>query len=151
MAILNFVASAGLTLVNRSESSLTLLSPDGTPLEFEVLFTFPFSSEAKRMGCIVRHRAAPHQTAAPLPTENGQLLFFLKGAESVILPRLEVKGAHWLQVNICVQSTVPLTQRCSRILLVQEECDNFAREGLRTLVIAMRVLDPGEFHVFCTR
>lgn len=129
MAIVTFVAAAGLNLVGRTDTSLTLVGPDGHRLEFELLFTFPFSSETKRMGCIVRHRAAAGQHKAPLATEEGRLLFFLKGAESVMLPRMETRGAHWLQ----------------------EECDNFARTGLRTLVIAMRELDPAEFQAFCAR
>eukprot|EP00916_Digyalum_oweni_P009454 GHVL01015917.1.p1 GENE.GHVL01015917.1~~GHVL01015917.1.p1 ORF type:complete len:1033 (-),score=154.26 GHVL01015917.1:374-3472(-) len=48
-----------------------------------------------------------------------RIFFFVKGAESVMMERVGGRGTSWLQ----------------------EECDNFARTGLRTLVIAYKELN----------
>jgi phospholipid-translocating ATPase len=39
---------------------------------YQILHNFPFSSETKRMGIIVRHQ------------DSGRIIFYLKGAETVI-------------------------------------------------------------------
>ena len=39
---------------------------------YQILANFPFSSETKRMGIIVRHQ------------DSGRIIFYLKGAETVI-------------------------------------------------------------------
>lgn len=62
---------------------------------------FPFNSDTKRMGIVVRH------------VESGKLIFYLKGADVVM------------------KQFLPEVQRG----FVDEECDELAREGLRTLVI----------------
>lgn len=38
-----------------------------------------------------------------------------------------------------------------RLLIAMQECSNLAREGLRTLVYARRVLSPGVWQVFQAR
>ena len=48
--------SVGLTLVNRDLASLQLRTPSGQILTFHILQIFPFTSESKRMGIIVRVR-----------------------------------------------------------------------------------------------
>jgi len=86
-------------------------------VSYDILACFPFSSETKRMGIIVRERW------------SGRILFFVKGAESVMMSMLRQKASGWLA----------------------EECGNFARDGLRTLVVAYRELAPQEFQDFNTR
>ena len=39
---------------------------------YQILANFPFSSETKRMGIIVRHQ------------DSGRIIFYLKGAETVV-------------------------------------------------------------------
>lgn len=41
-------------------------------MEFEILACFPFSSETKRMGVLVRRR------------RTGEITFYLKGADSIM-------------------------------------------------------------------
>lgn len=79
---------------------------------WQVLHEMPFSSELKRMGIVLRH--------AP----SGEVLFYVKGADSVMVDRLT--GADW----------------------VEEEVGNLAREGLRTLVVACRALTPAQYASF---
>eukprot|EP00920_Eleutheroschizon_duboscqi_P027077 GHVT01066236.1.p1 GENE.GHVT01066236.1~~GHVT01066236.1.p1 ORF type:complete len:596 (-),score=120.20 GHVT01066236.1:4209-5996(-) len=86
-------------------------------MEFEILCCFPFSSVTKRMGIILKDLV------------TGSIVFFAKGAESSMIPRLGVKGSQWLL----------------------EECESFARVGLRTLVVASRELSASEYLRFRSR
>ncbi|KAJ1660449.1 putative aminophospholipid-translocase [Dispira simplex] len=53
------------------------------PLEFEVLHIFPFTSESKRMGIIVREKA------------TGEITFYQKGADTVMTKRIQYND--WLE------------------------------------------------------
>jgi len=48
--------SVGLTLLKRDLSSMTLRTPDFRLMPFTILQMFPFTSETKRMGIVVRVR-----------------------------------------------------------------------------------------------
>ena len=72
VALVKFVDSIGLELTERDEESITLKNPNGDTEKYTVLANFPFSSETKRMGIIVRHES------------SGKHIFYLKGAEVVI-------------------------------------------------------------------
>uniref|UniRef100_UPI00398EF1A2 probable phospholipid-transporting ATPase IIB isoform X4 n=1 Tax=Pristiophorus japonicus TaxID=55135 RepID=UPI00398EF1A2 len=54
VALVQWTQSVGLTLVSRDLSSMQLKTPGGQILPFIVLQVFPFTSESKRMGIIVR-------------------------------------------------------------------------------------------------
>lgn len=54
VALVQWTESVGLTLVNRDLTSLQLKTPSGQILSFYILQIFPFTSESKRMGIIVR-------------------------------------------------------------------------------------------------
>lgn len=72
MAIVEWTESVGLTLVGRDRSSMTLRTRSGQSLTFEILAIFPFTSESKRMGIIVRDHA------------SGATTFIQKGADVVM-------------------------------------------------------------------
>ncbi|KAK2195223.1 bifunctional P-type ATPase/HAD superfamily/P-type ATPase [Babesia duncani] len=61
--------------------------------------------------------------------EAGMKFFFCKGAESALVNLLQPRGSFWLN----------------------EECDNMARTGLRTLVFGYRVISDQEYTAFETR
>ncbi|KYF42182.1 cation-transporting atpase family protein [Toxoplasma gondii ARI] len=117
VALVTFARDIGVKLVHRDEHCIRLEVPGGAALEYSVLTTFPFSSETKRMGIILREASSQ------------KIFFLVKGAEAVMIPRLQPKGSHWLQ----------------------EECDNFARQGLRTIVLAQKELSEAEYDLFATR
>jgi phospholipid-translocating ATPase len=73
----------GLTLVERDRTKIVLQTPTGARIAFDVLDLFPFTSETKRMGIVVRERA------------SGDVLFLQKGADAV-MARL-VQRADWLE------------------------------------------------------
>lgn len=54
VALVTWTESVGLTLVHRDLSSMHLKTPYGQILVFNILQIFPFTSETKRMGIILR-------------------------------------------------------------------------------------------------
>ncbi|KAK9470316.1 uncharacterized protein V1510DRAFT_286108 [Dipodascopsis tothii] len=73
IAIVKWTESVGLTLARRDRTSMALFH-DGVKAEqrLEILQIFPFSSETKRMGIIVRD------------VDKDEMWFFEKGADSVM-------------------------------------------------------------------
>ncbi|XP_063042011.1 probable phospholipid-transporting ATPase IIB [Engraulis encrasicolus] len=69
VALVRWTESVGLTLVNRDLTSLQLKTPSGQILTYYILQIFPFTSESKRMGIIVREEA------------TGDITFYMKGAD----------------------------------------------------------------------
>ena len=57
IALVNWVQTVGVTLVERDLNSVKLEVAGGRFLNFEILKLFPFTSESKRMGMIVKVRA----------------------------------------------------------------------------------------------
>ncbi|KAI8982002.1 phospholipid-translocating P-type ATPase [Mycotypha africana] len=113
VAIVKWTEQMGLTLVNRDVNTIEL-RVDGTNqvLYFDVLNIFPFSSETKRMGIIVRNK------------QTQEITFYEKGADTVMAKIVQYND--WLD----------------------EECDNMAREGLRTLVVAKKNLSEESYQEF---
>lgn len=81
VALLEWTGSVGLQLVARDQHSITLESEFGR-MAFDILEIFPFTSERKRMGIVVRDRA------------SGDVIFYLKGAD-VVMSRI-VTHNDWL-------------------------------------------------------
>lgn len=83
VAIVKWTESVGLTLVFRDISNIHIRNSSGDTFEFEVLQLFPFTSETKRMGIIVRDLA------------TGEITFFEKGAD-VVMAKI-VQYNDWLE------------------------------------------------------
>ncbi|XP_067928556.1 probable phospholipid-transporting ATPase IIB [Watersipora subatra] len=115
VALVKWTEAVGLALVHRDLTSMTLRSPvNGLPIKYEILQTFPFTSETKRMGIIVKD-------------DSGGITFYMKGADVVM--NAIVQYNDWLE----------------------EETDNMAREGLRTLVVAKKSLTEDQYRDFEAR
>ncbi|XP_046875687.1 probable phospholipid-transporting ATPase IIB [Hypomesus transpacificus] len=115
VALVRWTESVGLTLVTRDLSSMQLRSPAGQTLSFLILQVFPFTSESKRMGIILREES------------TGDITFYMKGADVAMTSIVQYND--WLE----------------------EECGNMAREGLRTLVVAKKVLSEEQYQDFESR
>ncbi|CAN0256362.1 unnamed protein product, partial [Pylaiella littoralis] len=91
--------------------------PGFTREPYQVLHVLGFTSDRKRMSVIVRET-------------DGTIKIICKGADTTMLPRLrtDYPGA-----EKAIEETV-------------KHMDVFAREGLRTLVVAQAELDPEAFH-----
>nr|XP_019571196.1 PREDICTED: probable phospholipid-transporting ATPase IIB isoform X2 [Rhinolophus sinicus] len=69
VALVQWTERVGLTLVNRDLTSMQLRTPSGQILTYSILQTFPFTSEGKRMGVIVRDES------------TAEITFYMKGAD----------------------------------------------------------------------
>lgn len=72
IALVSWTESVGLTLIKRDLNSMVLRTPTNNFVEFEILQIFPFTSETKRMGIIVRDK------------QTNDTIFYLKGADTVM-------------------------------------------------------------------
>ncbi|XP_012936830.1 probable phospholipid-transporting ATPase IIB isoform X3 [Aplysia californica] len=115
IALVTWSESVNLTLVKRDLNSITLRTPTGALASYSILQIFPFTSESKRMGIILKDK------------ESGEITFYLKGADVVMQSIVQYND--WLE----------------------EECGNMAREGLRTLVVAKKVLSEEQYQEFDSR
>lgn len=111
IALVNFASEIKMKLIERTGTQITIQNCIGTTENYTILANFPFSSETKRMGILLRH------------VESNRILFFLKGADMAIQPRVkEVYRS-----------------------LVMDECESLARMGLRTLVVACKYISEEEY------
>ncbi|CAB1345712.1 unnamed protein product, partial [Coregonus sp. 'balchen'] len=83
VALVRWTESVGLTLVNRDLTSLQLKTPAGQILTYNILQIFPFTSESKRMGIIVREET------------TGDITFYMKGADVAMACILQYND--WLE------------------------------------------------------
>ncbi|KAF2672014.1 phospholipid-translocating P-type ATPase [Microthyrium microscopicum] len=125
IAIVRWTEAVGLKLIQRDRTNIVLQSSfnDQVVVRVKILNIFPFTSEGKRMGVVVKFGA----TDTPLTNEiddNAELWFYQKGADTVMSNI--VMASDWLD----------------------EETDNMAREGLRTLVVGRKKLSPAHYREF---
>ncbi|WVQ93981.1 hypothetical protein IAU59_001059 [Kwoniella sp. CBS 9459] len=72
VAIVQWTESVGLRLTHRDRTSMVVCSNAGQEYTFDILAVFPFTSESKRMGIVVRDRSADTIT------------FVQKGADTIM-------------------------------------------------------------------
>lgn len=109
MALVKWTEEIGLALIKRDLNSMQLKTLNGQILNYTILQIFPFTSETKRMGIIVREES------------SSEIIFYLKGADVVMSGIVQYND--WLD----------------------EVCENMAREGLRTLVVAKKNLTEDQY------
>lgn len=56
VALVHWTQEVGLTLFRRDKNSMQLKAPDGRLMNYAILQIFPFTSETKRMGIIIKVR-----------------------------------------------------------------------------------------------
>ena len=91
IALVKFAESLGVDLVERDETYIKISDINGNAQEYQILENFPFSSETKRMGIIVRNK------------DGGQIMLYLKGAEVV------------LEKKVRPDQRVSLTEACEQL------------------------------------
>ncbi len=72
VALVKFADSLNMVLTERSQTRIKIKNSDEEYEDYEILANFPFSSETKRMGILMKH------------LESGRIIFYLKGAEVVM-------------------------------------------------------------------
>lgn len=122
IAIVQWTANVGLRLAHRDRKSISLqfVTDERVVVKVEILNVFPFTSDSKRMGIIVRFISDPHANK----NDAGEIVFFQKGADTVMSSI--VAANDWLD----------------------EETGNMAREGLRTLVVGRKPLSAQQYASF---
>jgi phospholipid-translocating ATPase len=125
IAIVEWTEAVGLKLVHRDRVSIVLASTTSKQevVRVHILNIFPFTSESKRMGILVKFSQSKDDTS-PTVDDNSEIWFFQKGADTV-MSKL-VLPSDWLD----------------------EETENMAREGLRTLVVGRRRVSPAQYFEF---
>ncbi|CAB3373244.1 Hypothetical predicted protein [Cloeon dipterum] len=72
VALVKWTEESGLALIHRDLTTMQLRTPNGAVLNYTILQIFPFTSETKRMGIIVKEES------------TGEITFYLKGADVVM-------------------------------------------------------------------
>ncbi|KAF9989683.1 hypothetical protein BGZ75_005360 [Mortierella antarctica] len=151
------IASRGLgyTFLGRQVDTILMAHPQELePRRYKVLHVLEFNSTRKRMSVIVQRQLPPRDSTSPPPSradarknkdadaredeeddrddENEELLLLTKGADNMIFERV-APG----QQPLIHETTLHL--------------QDFAREGLRTLCLAYKVLDPVVYHHWAKR
>ncbi|KAF4015316.1 hypothetical protein G4228_006403 [Cervus hanglu yarkandensis] len=124
-ALVHAARAYSFTLESRTPEQVTVRLPQGTCLTFDVLCTLEFDSVRKRMSVVVRH---------PL---TGEIVVYTKGADCVIMDLLEDPA--------CVTDTNVEKKMRKIRARTQRHLDLYARDGLRTLCIAKKVLSEEDF------
>ena len=119
LALVDAAFAYNCKLIKRSPQSAVVSLPGEGLIEFEVLHVLPFDSDRKRMSIILRH---------PLTRER---ILFCKGADSAIFSRLEAP-----EVGSEEEALLEKTQ---------QHLNMYAKEGLRVLVMAKRILSEHEY------
>ena len=88
--------------------------------EIEILESFEFDSDRKRMTVIIKH--------------DGVIKLFCKGADSIILSRLKENSKE-------IENQLFLVEN-------QKHLDEFSKKGLRTLCLAMKVIEFSEWNKY---
>uniref|UniRef100_A0A8C1ZIM6 Phospholipid-transporting ATPase n=1 Tax=Cyprinus carpio TaxID=7962 RepID=A0A8C1ZIM6_CYPCA len=123
-ALVQAAKAYGCTLLGRSPEQVLVVVPGTGPLSIPLLHVLPFHSARKRMSVVVRH---------PL---TGEVVVYTKGADNVIMELAETDG------NLGRRIVMERTQR---------NLDQYAREGLRTLCVAKKVLEEQEYEAWLKR
>jgi len=104
----------GFDLCDRTQTKIKINNPGGYEENYEILANFPFSSDTKRMGIILKN------------LETNVITFYLKGADVVM------------------KNLIPEVKRG----FLMDECDNLAKEGLRTLVLTQKKLSQEKYEAW---
>lgn len=126
IAIVRWTEAVGLKLLSRDRESITLQSCDSgnVVVKVRILNVFPFTSEGKRMGIVLKFYHGPPSSPSD---EDGEIWFYQKGADTVMTSI--VTANDWLD----------------------EETANMAREGLRTLVVGRKKLSAQSYQDFSSK
>ncbi|KAJ8976657.1 hypothetical protein NQ317_010373, partial [Molorchus minor] len=125
LALVDAAYNYGCRLIKRTPTLVTVEAFDEGKLDFDILNILPFDSTRKRMSVIVRH---------PI---TKQIILYCKGADSTMLSQLTPVEDDSEQKQI--------------INKTQYHLNSYAREGLRVLIMAKRVLTQHQYDEWYTK
>lgn len=116
LALVNAARAYDVKLLRRTPRNAIISLPDKSILSYEILNVLPFDSSRKCMSIVVRH---------PL---TGEIILYSKGADSTVLASLTSSD----------ENSMTATK-------IRQQLNSYARQGLRTLVMARRSLTQQEY------
>ncbi|XP_040564525.1 phospholipid-transporting ATPase VD isoform X2 [Lepeophtheirus salmonis] len=117
LALVDAAFAYNCKLLKRTSNCAMISLPNEGLVEFEVLHVLPFDSNRKRMSVVLRH---------PITLQK---ILYCKGADASMLPRVIVDNEEEKAV----------------LLKTQTQLDNYAKIGLRVLVMAKKILTETEY------
>ncbi|XP_018406584.1 PREDICTED: probable phospholipid-transporting ATPase VA [Cyphomyrmex costatus] len=119
LALVHAARAYDIKLVKRTPRSAIISFPDKSTIAFEILHVLPFDSNRKCMSVLLKH---PH---------TGEIMLYSKGADTTILPALSSSD----------ENTIASAS-------IRQYLQSYARQGLRTLVMAKRTLTAQEYETW---
>jgi phospholipid-translocating ATPase len=119
LALVNSAYAYGFILENRNPNTVLITEAGEGAVEYDILKVLPFDSNRKCMSIVVR-KIGGHE-----------VVLYTKGADSTIMPAL-----------------APIAMDTEEYRLrekTENQLELYARQGLRVLVVAKRILNPIEF------
>ena len=117
VALVKFAESLNMRLTNRTDKEIKMIDAANNTEEYEVLANFPFSSDIKRMGIILKNRI------------HGHIIYYLKGAENVMLKFVKKEYISYISENAENLATKGLrTLVLTQKIISQEDFDNWNKE-----------------------
>ena len=121
LILVNTAAAYGFRLLQRSSSHAEVELPDGQISQYTVLHVLPFNSERRRMSVIVKQQ------------NSNKIKLLCKGADCSMMTRLKS----------------PTSRDKEDVeVLTKAQLLAFSKKGLRTLVMAERILTQEEYQVW---
>lgn len=121
LALVNAARHWGFKFLDRNEDNDMIFDAFGKEKKYRLLNVIEFNSDRKRMSVIVK-------------TPNNRIICICKGADSIIEPRLKQNE----EAGKLFDKTL-------------EHLESFAKEGLRTLLVASKELDIDWYQNWATR
>ena len=87
VALVKFAERLNMKLIQRTDKIIKLKNISNTIEEYQILANFPFSSETKRMGIILKNKKYNH------------IIFYLKGAENVMMKFVKNEYIGYIKEN----------------------------------------------------
>ena len=117
VALVKFADSLNMKLINRTDKEIKMIDAVNNTEEYEVLANFPFSSDTKRMGIILKNKV------------HGHIIYYLKGAENVMLKFVRPEYVSFISENAENLATKGLrTLVLTQKIITQEEFDAWNNE-----------------------
>lgn len=147
-ALVSAARDLGFAVIERTLRSITLqIASEAQPMVVEILNIIEFTSDRKRMSVIVK-----------LPTD--EIVLICKGADSVILERMDIPAElsphsddPWAIETVPASPISPrhsgfdgLRDTRWEFTRTMEHLQDFATDGLRTLLYAYRILSPAQYN-----
>ena len=117
VALVKFAETLNMRLVHRTDSEIKIKDSSDNFEEFEILANFPFSSDTKRMGIVLKNK------------KHGHIIYYLKGAENVMMKFVKKEYVSYISENAENLATKGLrTLVLSQKIISQEDFDKWNGE-----------------------